>query len=437
MCDLPEAYVKQLIEEKKLLEKRVEELEKRLQIYEHPHIPSSKRIIKEPEEPGEPKKRGAPEGHTGATRKQPEPDITKHIFAEDCPNCRSKSILMMGQNRQMSEDVLIIPIATEFVSHNYVCMQCDYAFSATSPDMPKDGGFGPNISAIWSMLHYQGTIPFDRLAKTSGHVFGIPVTAPAVLDAIYRTAGIFQPYFDGISKRVMKSKYVRSDETTYPFNGKKWWLWNFSTHEDTLVLIKPSRSSKVLKEALGEFFEGILNSDCFSAYSKYKAKEYAKCWAHILTAAKDLAKRSEEGKGLHKQLSGMYRYIKEAKKNKAENSPKVKRWVNRQKDKILSWIENHYESKAVRNLVLRMNKYLDHWFTCLRYDFVEPTNNASERDIRKNVTARKISGQHRSMRGIHSREIMMSTLLTLQKKEIEPFGFIVEGIKAYNSEKLA
>jgi hypothetical protein len=72
---------------------------------------------------------------------------------------------------------------------------------------------------------------------------------------------------------------------------------------------------------------------------------------------------------------------------------------------IDSWIDKHYKSKAVMNLALRMSKYSEHWFTCLKYDFVEPTNNASERNIHKGVIARKISGQHRSLRGQHAREV--------------------------------
>ena len=79
-----------------------------------------------------------------------------------------------------------------------------------------------------------------------------------------------------------------------------------------------------------------------------------------------------------------------------------------------------------------MVKYSDQWFTCLRYDFVEPTNNTREREIRKNVIARKISGCHRSEQGKRAREIMMSTILTEQKKNQNPFDFISNTIKNYN-----
>jgi hypothetical protein len=88
----------------------------------------------------------------------------------------------------------------------------------------------------------------------------------------------------------------------------------------------------------------------------------------------------------------MYRHIRKVKGEGQENGPKVRRWVRRSKKRISEWVKKKYRSKAVLNLVLRLSKYRDQWFTCLKYGFVEPTNNASERDIRKNVVARKISG---------------------------------------------
>jgi len=76
---------------------------------------------------------------------------------------------------------------------------------------------------------------------------------------------------------VINSKYVRSDETTYSFNGNKYRLWNLSTKRETLILLRNSRGAKVLKELFGEFFDGFLNSDCFGAYLRFKAREYQKC----------------------------------------------------------------------------------------------------------------------------------------------------------------
>jgi len=61
MDDDPElkAFVNALLE-------RIKSLKARLRRYENPHVPSSKRIIKEMKIVREPKPRGAPEGHRGS-----------------------------------------------------------------------------------------------------------------------------------------------------------------------------------------------------------------------------------------------------------------------------------------------------------------------------------------------------------------------------------
>lgn len=431
MCD--GTLVKQQFEKISFLEKEIEELKKRLNLYEHPHIPSSKRIIKQPEEPSTPRKRGAPKGHQGDTRTLPTPTRIVHLPPLCCQRCRGKNFTILKQRAKTVEDIEIVKTVTRFCFYDVLCNGCGKEFTTTSPDLPKRGAFGPSIASLWSMLHYYGTIPFERLSLISGNCFDVAISPQGMHNAIYRSAGIFDPYYKRIENRIISSEYVKSDETSYPFNDEKWWLWNISTPADTLVKIRNSRGSKVLKELFGVFLDGVLLSDCFSAYEKFKAREYQKCWAHILTAAKDLAKHSEEGKELHRKLLRMYRYIRRAKKEGQEHDARTVRWIGRQKQEILSWIEKEYESKAVMNLALRMSKYLDQWFTCLKYPEVEPTNNGSERDIRKNVIARKISGAHRSTQGVHAREVMMSTLLTQQKRQKNPFEFVRRSIERYNS----
>lgn len=414
------------------LRERCEELEKRLRIYENPHIPSSKHIIKTVKIVRKPRKRGAPKGHKGNTRETPSPDIIVELKPRSCPRCNCRKIRILKKRKKTIEDIRIIKVVTEFYYYECLCEKCDKKFVTSDEELPKKGKFGPNILSLWGMLHYHGTIPFDRLSTISKECFNMEITPGGIHNAIYRTTTIFEPYFKRIKNRVIKSNYVRSDETTYPFNGLRYWLWNISTKKDTIVLLRQSRGAKVLKEMFGNFLDAVLNSDCLRTYDRFKAKEYQKDWAHVLRDARDLAKHNEEGIKLYKILSRMHNYIKKVKERKKENTPKVKLWVRQAKKKINSWLDKNYQSKAVLNLVLRMSKYNNQWFTCLKYPFVESTNNESERDIRKNVVARKISGQHRSELGMHSREIMMSTILTLQKRNKNPFEFVQNEIEKYN-----
>lgn len=409
-----------------------ETLEKRLRVYENPHIPSSKHVIREVKVKPPPKKRGAPNGHKGATRKKPEPSNIVELKPKSCTNCNGEDFKIIRERKKTVENIKIIKTATEFHFYDCHCNLCNTDFTTKDSELPVSGNFGPDISALWTMAYYKGTVPFERLSEVSENCLDTGITMGGLHNVVYRNARIFKLQYEQIFKNVRKSKNAKSDETGISFNGKTYWLWNISSGNDTLVLIRNSRGSKVLEEVFGKFFDGVLSSDCFSAYGKFNAREYQKCWAHILRDGKDLAKHCMEGKELCKELLKMYAYIKNAKEKKLEKSQNVKRWVSRKKQLICSWIEKNYKSKAVKNLALRLIKYKNDWFTCLKYRDVEPTNNSSERDIRKNVISRKISGSHRSELGMQSREIMMSVILTAEKKGQNPFELVLNSIRNHN-----
>jgi len=56
-------------------------------------------------------------------------------------------------------------------------------------------------------------------------------------------------------------------------DGENFWLWNFVNRQVALFRIEEKRASKVVKDTLGEEYEGILSSDFYSAYNdNIKAK---------------------------------------------------------------------------------------------------------------------------------------------------------------------
>lgn len=157
-----------IAEEHKDLKRRVEELEKRLWIYENPNVPSSKKMIDEKKEEGnKQEKRGAPEGHLGATRKQPKPNRFIDLKPESCDKCGNKAIKITGHDKQIVEDIRIETIVTQFTRYTYHCDCCGEERMTTHSELPKEGIFGPTITGIWSSLHYNGNIPFERLSRIS------------------------------------------------------------------------------------------------------------------------------------------------------------------------------------------------------------------------------------------------------------------------------
>jgi transposase len=426
-----------LVQTVKELTKQLEELQKRLWVYENPNIPSGKRIIKEKKEEKETTeestKRGAPEGHVGATRKRPKPNRFIDLKPNSCTNCNSGNIEINNKETRLIEDIRIEKVVTQFTQYEYHCNDCGKDYTTTHPELPKEGIFGPTITSIWETLHYLGHIPFDALSQITGNLFDMRISEGGAHNVVYRTAQIFEPTFEEIKKGITESDYVRSDETSYPFNGINWWLWNLSNKDASLVLLNNSRGSSVIEGVIGTQFDGVLNTDCLPVYDNVGVGLHQKSWSQLLRFAEVAADEDVYGKKVHEMLQEMFAYIKHVKMDHLEGTPNVVNHIERMKKRIRYLKRDKRRSKITERLVKRLKKHVDSWFTCLLFDFVEPTNNASERDIRKNVIARKISGQHRSVMGTHCREIMMSTILTKQKNNVNVFDFIRQGIRNYNS----
>lgn len=83
--------------QKEQLEKENQALKMKLLFYENPNTPPSARKLQKvdktsPEKIPVPKKRGAPNGHKGATRPTKEPDETTEVIADHCEKCDSPNI---------------------------------------------------------------------------------------------------------------------------------------------------------------------------------------------------------------------------------------------------------------------------------------------------------------------------------------------------------
>lgn len=74
-----------------------------------------------------------------------------------------------------------------------------------------------------------------------------------------------------VEQPVEIKEYRCVDETTYCIDGIKYWLWVATSDRVCVLLLAPTRSSAELQKLLGQNFEGILSSDCFSAYNPQSA----------------------------------------------------------------------------------------------------------------------------------------------------------------------
>jgi len=234
-----------------------------------------------------------------------------------------------------------------------------------------------------------------------------------VLDLIRRTADKLRPEYKKIQEEIINSDVLYTDETGMKVNGEQYWIWGFRNEDSILFALRNSRGKKVMNEILGNEFDGTIVCDGWRSYPSFTS-DLQRCWAHLLREAKDLD--SEEGKDLANRLQEMYNELTEFVDREPPPSERKKK-KEEAKTAMKEMIEQEWNDERTDELATKIERGMDHWFTFVTKEGVEPTNNKAERALREHVVQRKIIGTLRNEKGTYIHETVMTMLLP-GKKEV-------------------
>jgi len=198
-------------------------------------------------------------------------------------------------------------------------------------------------------------------------------------------------------------------------------LWDFVNSEAALYRIEKSRGSEVVKDTLGEDYQGTLISDFYSAYNdKIKAKNKQKCITHLLREIKEIEEKNKFQNESIEQIfcENLKSIFKEALEmwNKFRTQEKTWEELKQFKEIIAKVLTElvlyHSENKDIQRIIKRLVKHNKELLTFLDHPEIEPTNNRAERHLRSNVIMRKITFGNRSQTGVRNHQVIMSILET-------------------------
>lgn len=412
-----------LKKENKELEKQVKDLEVQLSVFKNPHTPPSKQVFKTIT-PQVWKKLGAPLGHKGATRIIPEPDETVEHFLAKCPKCEELLSKPFDVEERIVEEIPEPqPVkVTRHVVGFYDCKNCGIVQAEL--DLPKEGNLGKNVLAHTTLMKYDDRLPARKVANTLNRSHALQLTHSTVLNVIQRVVKIVQHAYEKIKIQIRSLFNINIDETRIKVQGKNFWIWIFTTVTMTLFVIRKSRHCKVVKEILGKNFEGVINCDGWETYKTYQEDNkkvlLQRCWAHALREVEAVSEKYEEVKSLNKWFHDIYVMV-----CKARESGKPHYLRERLKEKcekeLRKWLDVAKPYKEMKTVRTKIENGFEHWFTCILYPEVEPTNNRAERNLREEVVLRKITGTLRNEKGITANEVMMSLITTWKQQNKNSF----------------
>ena len=372
------------------------------------------------------KKQGPKFGHEGKIRNGfGQIDHTLELGLERCPECGSELVAIADapvRQNQIAELVKNPVEVWKYQRPKYQCPVCGWQGYADLPlGCREDFSYGALLSSLVGWLGYGGHVSWAKQRYLVETIFDIPLSQGSLSKMHQWFCESLYPSYEQWWQYIQQPGVRCVDETSYRLDGVNYWLWIATSDEVGVMFLATSRSSKEVKSLLGEDFEGILSSDCWSAYSPQKANAKQKCLAHIgreleaLTTSNFATNRLfaervmpifDSARQAHQDY-----HVGEVTLNQLQNQRLI---VETELADVLDNPPKKGWSADAQTLANRLTRYWSDWFTFLTYPEVKPDNNDAERGLRPVVIHRKVSGGARSHWGGQLVAMMFSFLETMR-----------------------
>ena len=402
------------------LQNKIIELENELKKYKNSNTPPSSNKHLKPNTKGKKskqgRKRGAPKGHKGTTRRQ---TVERHevIDADNCPCCGSDNLEDEKVLKRVVEEIPepVIPETVENEVHKKVCLDCGHHFIPEHNTVPLKGKFGINVMILVIFIKFLLRGVLRKTAKFLRTGFALSLTPASVNAIVGRVAGAACREYNEPKERIRRSDIAYVDETSFSVLGKNQWVWIFRTLHDILLVVRPSRGSPVLKEILGLDYQGKVICDCWRAYDFLGILQ--RCWAHLLRKAEDL-KETVFGMHLYEKLKSMFKEIKRFNRTNPTTEERAAKYETMTKE-LKATIKYYSRYDELKGIITYIGNNIGNWFTCVKYEGIEPTNNFAEQALRETVIVRRIIGAFRSENGKQNYETLASLLSSWQLNNLD------------------
>jgi len=369
----------------------------------------------------ETKKRGGQPGHAGKGRKKPiQIDQEKEVHLSHCPCCQNELAQSSTYYERIVEDIplLLNTLVTKYSIQRQWCSHCKKEVHSQPKDTLPGFRLGLN-TIIWIMFQkYQLRLPLTLIVKSLQEQYNLNITTGAIQNILHNLQTKFTPKYKELIKEIRKSQVKHADETGWRIQGQNAWCWMFSSPKSILYTIEETRGKAVPNKILGENPQGVLVRDDYAGYKKLPMEQQS-CWAHLIRVSRELAGKEQaslEMQSLHQTLKEMFAGLSAIIDKTFVQTERDQAYQLYQAE-IQKIIQTVYTQKDVKEVQVRITNQNTNLITALKYPNVPLTNNEAERNIRKMVITRKISGGSRSNAGATTHAVNLSVVKTLALKK--------------------
>jgi transposase len=351
-----------------------------------------------------------------------------------CPDCHLR---LGGISLARVREVIEVPAPPPVeVTHHRIfkgwCAGCQKWHEApveVQSEVLGQGRLGVRLISLIALFHTVMRLPVRQIRTLLSTLHGVEVSIGEISEVLHRLVAHVQPALKQLKQTLRASPAVQADETGWREDGTNGYIWSLSTPTLRYYEYHHSRGGAVVKQLIGEDFQGVLGSDFYGGYNVHQGV-HQRCWVHFLRDLHDLKK-------LHPDDAQVWQWATQVKHlyERAKAAPVLDpQWSPAQQQAQRVALQHAFEqelwqvcapfvptSTPMQTLCKRVERFLPELFVFVAYPGVPSDNNLAERSVRPLVIARKISGGSRSPKGSVTRMGLASLFGTWIAQGLNPF----------------
>ena len=391
-----------------------------------------------------PKKPGRKKGHPGAQRKKPD-RVDRTLEApplESCPDCGTAlEDQQPEENYETDIPETSEPVFTRFVFARGWCPRCKKWVFSRHPQQSSTAigaaacHVGPRARALAADLKCRLGLPLRKIQELLKGLYQIEVTAGALVHSNYRLAQRAEATAEAMKQALAREEgVVGADETGWRVGGEPHWLWVVCSERFTIYEITSHRIAKIVREILGEGFEGFLVRDGWSSYDAQLSYRMVRCLRHLQRNAEDLEDELELQAAAETValfiwwIDGVFDLKKQHRR--AETSAER---YQAQAQEMIEWLDEFIAQEkdpsmaCVSDFAAKLEAIRHQIVPILEHPEIPATNNHSERQIRPAVLHRKISAGNKTAKGAKTLGRLASLAVSCRQNRVN-FADVVQRI---------
>lgn len=410
---------------------RIEELDKQ----KTPPPAFVKANVKKPQVE-EKKPRQARDGKHNHGRLRAVPTQIEEHRIMTCPDCHLR---LGGISLARVREVIEVPPPppVQVIHHRILkgwCTSCQKWQEApvdVQHEVLGQGRLGVRLISLIALLHTVMRLPVRQIRALLSTLHGVDVSIGEISEILHRLVAHAQPALEQLKRTLRASPAVQADETGWREDGTNGYVWSVSTPTLRYYEYHHSRGGMVVKQLMGEDFQGVLGSDFYGGYNIHQGL-HQRCWVHFLRDIHDLKKLYPDHAPLGQwatQVKQIYERAKVASPPDPQGSPVQQ---HAQRVALQHAVEQELWQVCapfaliptpMQTLCKRVERFLPELFVFVAVPGVPSDNNLAERSVRPLVIARKISGGSRSPKGSQTRMGLASLFGTWMAQVLSPTLF--------------